>query len=498
MISVELNKKVRHGTKWSFIAEVSSKLMIPITTMVLARILTPEMFGIVTTIVMIISFAEMIADSGFQKFLVQREFFTIEEKEECTNVAFWTNLFIAFTMWGLIVIFSEQLASLVGNPGFGHVISIAGISLPLTAFSSIQMALLKRDFDFKSIFYVRLIGDFIPIFITIPLAFIFNNYWALIIGTIATNISNVIIFTIRSKWKPKLLYDFKVLKKMFSFSSWSLVEEITIWSTLYIGTFLVSSFLSLYYLGIYRNSMGIVNQIMAIIAGATMPIVFSTLSRLQDQPGKIIYVFLKFQRLVAIFVLPLGVGIFMYRDILTYLLLGNQWNEASEFIGLWGLMSSLTIVFGYLSSELYRALGKPKLSVLAQVLYLLFLIPVLIITSQISFSALYIARSLLIVVSIFIDMFFVWFAIKINPIKLLSNVFPLIISSCLMGLFAFGLRQLSQNIYLVIVSIVLCIIFYFSIIMIFKNIRHELIKVIKPFLKLDIKVFNRSKTLEKN
>lgn len=161
-------------------------------------------------------------------------------------------------------------------------------------------------------------------------------------------------------------------------------------------------------------------------------------------------------------------------------------------------MSSLTIVFGYLSSELYRALGKPKLSVLAQVLYLLFLIPVLIITSQISFSALYIARSLLIVVSIFIDMFFVWFAIKINPIKLLSNVFPLIISSCLMGLFAFGLRQLSQNIYLVIVSIVLCIIFYFSIIMIFKNIRHELIKVIKPFLKLDIKVFNRSKTLEKN
>lgn len=498
MISVELNKKVRNGTKWSFIAEVFSKLMIPITTMVLARILTPEMFGIVTTIVMIISFAEMISDAGFQKFLVQREFSTLKEKEESTCVAFWTNIFIAFTMWGLIVIFSEQLASLVGNPGFGHVISIAGISLPLTAFSSIQMALLKRDFDFKSIFYVRLIGDFIPIFITIPLALIFNNYWALIIGTIATNISNVIIFTIRSKWKPKLFYDFKVLKKMFSFSSWSLVEEITIWSTLYIGTFLVSSFLSLYYLGIYKNAMGIVNQIMAIIAGASMPIVFSTLSRLQDEPGKIVYVFLKFQRLVAIFVLPLGVGIFMYRDILTYLLLGNQWNEASEFIGLWGLMSSLTIVFGYLSSELYRALGKPKLSVLAQVLYLLFLIPVLIITAQISFSALYIARSLLIVVSIFIDMFFVWFAIKINPIKLLSNVFPLIISSCLMGLFAFGLRQLSQNIYLVIVSIVLCIIFYFSIIMIFKNIRHELINVIKPFLKLDIKVFNRSKTLEKN
>ena len=387
MINVDIHKKIRNGTKWSLIAEVSAKIMTPITTMILARILAPEVFGVVTTIVMIISFGEMIADAGFQKFLVQRQFTTDKDKEKSATVAFWTNLFIAFIMWGFILMYSDQLATLVGNPGFGHVLSIAAISLPLTSLFSVQMALFKRDFDFKSIFYARLMGVCIPVIITIPLAFMFTNYWALIIGTIATNLSNVIILTIRSKWKPNLFYDFNVLKEMFSFSSWSLLEEITIWTTLYVGTFLVSSYLNMYYLGLYKNAMGIVNQIMALVAGATMPIIFSALSRLQDDRELFVNVFLKFQRVVSMFVLPLGVGIFIYRDIITNILLGNQWMEVSEFIGLWALMSSLTIVFGYISSEVYRSLGKPKLSVLAQVLYLIVLVPVLIVTAQMSFEA---------------------------------------------------------------------------------------------------------------
>ena len=65
-----LEKKMANATKWSSMAEVASKLISPIVNMVLARLLTPSAFGIVATVTMIITFAEIFQDAGFQKYLI--------------------------------------------------------------------------------------------------------------------------------------------------------------------------------------------------------------------------------------------------------------------------------------------------------------------------------------------------------------------------------------------------------------------------------------------
>ena len=69
-----LNKKIVNATKWSAIAEVMGKLVAPISSMVLARLLTPEAFGVVATLSMIIAFVEMFTDAGFQKYIIQQPF----------------------------------------------------------------------------------------------------------------------------------------------------------------------------------------------------------------------------------------------------------------------------------------------------------------------------------------------------------------------------------------------------------------------------------------
>ena len=70
----ELSNKVAKAAKWSAYAEVIGKLVGPITTMVLARVLTPDAFGVVTTLTMIIAFAEIFTDAGFQRYIIQHEF----------------------------------------------------------------------------------------------------------------------------------------------------------------------------------------------------------------------------------------------------------------------------------------------------------------------------------------------------------------------------------------------------------------------------------------
>lgn len=91
----QFHRKIASAAKWSSITEIIAKIMVPLMNMILARILAPEAFGVIATITMIISFAEMFTDAGFQKYLVQHEFKSEKNKHDNANVAFWTNFIIS-------------------------------------------------------------------------------------------------------------------------------------------------------------------------------------------------------------------------------------------------------------------------------------------------------------------------------------------------------------------------------------------------------------------
>lgn len=360
----ELNNKVVNATKWSAYAEIIGKLVGPITTMVLARVLTPEAFGVVTTLTMIIAFAEIFTDAGFQRYIIQHEFKSDEDKDKSINVAFWSNLIMSLLLWGLISIFSEPLATLVGNSGLGIVLVVACVSIPLEAFSSIQMAVFKRSLDFKSLFYRRLAATLIPLFITIPLALWLRSYWALVFGTISINLANAIILTFHSPWKPRFYFSWFRLKEMLSFSIWSVFDAVLIWCTSYVEILFIANMLNSYYLGIYKTSMTTVGQFTSIVTAAVLPVIMPALARTQHDYVTMRQMILKMQKYISILLLPLGVGIFLFSGLVTQIMLGNQWQEAVPYIGIWALMEVITIIFSRFCSNIYPAIGKPKLSVI--------------------------------------------------------------------------------------------------------------------------------------
>jgi PST family polysaccharide transporter len=106
-MSENLNSKIVNATKWSTITEVMAKLVAPISSMVLARLLTPEAFGVVATLNMVIAFAEIFTDAGFQKYLIQQPFKDADDRDKDTNVAFWTHLLMSCLLRGIIAIFAE-------------------------------------------------------------------------------------------------------------------------------------------------------------------------------------------------------------------------------------------------------------------------------------------------------------------------------------------------------------------------------------------------------
>lgn len=476
-MSESLNDKVKTATGWSTVGEVAAKLVTPISSMVLARLLTPEAFGVVTTLTMIITFAEIFTDAGFQKYLIQHQFIDAKDRDESTNVAFWSNLVMSLVIWGVISIFSSPLAALVGNPGLGHVLIIACVSIPLEAFSSIQMALYKRNLDFKTLARVRIVSALVPLLVTVPLAIWLRSYWALVVGTIIVNIVNAGLLTVFSRWRPRFYYSFAKLKEMFSFTVWSMVEAISIWLTSYVDVFIVGTVLSQYYLGLYKTSSSLVGQIMGLVTAVTTPVLFSALSRLQNDSVEFQGLFFRFQKLVGLLVIPLGVGIFIFQDFATALFLGEQWTDAAGFVGLWGLTSSVTIVLSHYCSEVYRAKGKPRLSVLAQFLHIIVLWPTILIAVKHGFQTLYIARSLVRLELIAVNLCIMGWIIKVPVGKMFTNILPSCIASACMMLVC--LLPATRSIWLNIVHIIIASLVYFVVVMIFREEREALAQLPK-------------------
>ena len=390
----EIYGKLGQATKWASLAEIVAKLITPITNAVLARILVPEAFGVVATLTLVVSFAEIFTDAGFQKYLVQHEFKDSEDLEISTNVAFWTNLAFSLLIWGGIACFATPITNMVGSPGCESAVIAMCLQIPLLAFSSVQMARYRRAFDFKGLFVARIATAFVPLIVTVPLAMHFRSYWALVVGTLTRDILKAVVLTVRSKWRPGFKYSYSKLKDMFSFSIWTMVENLTIWFSCNADVFIVSIVLNSFYLGLYKTTISTVSSIIVLINASTAPVLFSALSRCQDDERTFKEVFYRFQRMVAFIILPLGSGIFVYRELVTQILLGSQWVETADFLGMWTLVNALTVVFHNYNSEACRSKGKPKLSVLIQILHIAAVVPVVMLFADKGYRVLTTARSL--------------------------------------------------------------------------------------------------------
>lgn len=461
---MEKNKDIVRGmanaTKWSILSEIIAKLIVPITNMVLSRILAPEVFGVIATITMITSFADMLTDAGFQKYLIQHQFKSKKELFQNANVSFVSNFVTSLLIWIVIALFRNQIAESLGSPGFGAALSIASLQLPVTALSSIQMAIYKRNLNFKTLFARRIVSIILPFFITIPLAISGFQHWSLIIGTLIGNIANAIILTIYSEWKPKLFFKLSILKKMLNFSIWSLVESLTVWLSANIDTFIIGIIMTQYHLGLYKNSINMINSIMSIITMSFTPVLISGISRLQSDEIKYKQVFYKAQKLIAWIVFPIGVGIFLYRELAVSILFGKKWVEAAGIIGIAALIIPFKISISSLVSICYISKGKPKISALSQLLYIIPLVPVSITALNKGFWTFVIVRNLFTFELLFVNLLLINFVMKISAFKMCKNIIKPILSSLLMCLVYILISKISSLFIWNIISIIICAFVY--------------------------------------
>ena len=466
-----LESRIVTATKWSALTEIASKLISPIAGMILARLLTPEAYGAVATTTIIISFAELFTDAGFQKYIIQHNFEDTDDRNKSVNVAFWSNMVMSLIIWAIIIVFRSPIAQIVGSPGLETAIVVACVAIPLNSFASIQKAIFKRSLNFRTPFIARVIGLIITFFITIPLAIWLRSYWALIISKIVNCAFAAVFFTIKSNWNPSLYYSFKRLKQMLSFCSLLITNSVLTWFTTYIDIFIVSRQFDQHTLGIYKTSITRANSALAIISASIIPLLLPTFSKLKDDLPQLRNTMLKMQKYLSVILLPTGFILFLYSDIITRIYLGSQWTEAAPLIGTWALIHSFSLLISRFCSNTYVAIGKPHISLLLQILFAAILIPTVLIAVNYGFQTLFVSRTFTKLWLIIMHLITIYLLIKQSPFKIIGNILPELLGCIIMTIMSYALGMVSNSSIWQVISMLICLTTYFGILLIQKQER---------------------------
>lgn len=475
-----MSEKVSMAIKWSFLTELVVKIISPITNMILARILIPSDFGVIATLTMITTFADMFTDSGFQKYIIQHKFDDDNEKSKYISVAFWTNLIISVFFCLFIIIFSGALASFLGIYEHKNAIQVYSIILILTSFSSIQYGIYKKNLEYKKLGIIRIFTKISPLLVTIPLALLKFGYWSLVIGNIFSELITALFLMLWTNQKIKFYYNFQYLKNMFNFCAPALLEVLSSWMVANVAVFIIGQNLGNYYLGIYKTSITTVNQIVSIITASTISIIFSKLSEEQFDDRKFIKTLYSFQRKIGIFTIPLGFCIWMYRDFLTYILLGNGWIEASYLIGLWGFIMCESVIFADLCSIAIISKGKPIYVFISNMIQVILLCIILNLYKEFSFNSVVLVLSIIRVQLILTHTIFSKFVSELKIIIMISNIKYILFASLIMFILSSIFNTIFTNVILEgIFGGFFSIIIYFSVLLFFKDFRKDVYSLFK-------------------
>lgn len=475
--------KIINATKWSVICEVIAKIISPITTMVLARILATKVFGIVASITAVTSLADLLTDAGFNAYIIQHQFENEIEKKNTFTVCFWSNFVISIILFIVIFFNRTEFSALVGASGYDEVLVVASLVLPLTSISSIEQAIMKKELRFKNVGLIKVISKLVPFITTIPLALMGMEYWSLIIGTLIGEVINVLLCLKYGGFIPSLFYSFAYLRNIFSFSIWAFLESILEWLISNIAILFLGTLYGIYYLGVFKTGINIISQITMSAYALYANVYKSAIAKEQNNPDSFRQIFYNFQKYTSILSIPVCVGAFLYRDLITNILLGDKWFEASMLIGTWGLVSMMSVAFGNFYSDAIRAKGHPEKLVYIDVVYLTAIIIILFNADKMDFQQF---CNFFCAVKIIQPLLQIMVGQKICKVKfwnMINNCRPHIIAAGVMFAVVIGFKWNTYGDVVQILTIAVCIVIYFVVLILFYPERKMLIQYIKDILK---------------
>lgn len=198
---------------WSFLEQGSAKLVALIVQIVLARLLTPEAFGVLAILLVVTQVADSIAQSGLGMALIQKT----DADANSYSTGWWLSLGIAVLLYIIILLSAPLLASFYNMAELCDYLRVLGVVVILNSANSIQRSFLQKQLDFRGIFRVSLIAIILSGAVGICFAYIGFGVWALVMQSVAQSAFTLIAMLFVVPWKPSLVFNRNEAHELFSY-----------------------------------------------------------------------------------------------------------------------------------------------------------------------------------------------------------------------------------------------------------------------------------------
>ena len=194
----EVTKAAWHGMIWRFLERCSSQIVSLIVSIVLARLLLPEEYGIIAMTMIFIALSEVFVTGGLGAALIQKSKYNEIE----FSTMFWASVVFSIFLYAVLFLTAPAISSFMHTPALTVVLRVLGLRLPISAMNSIQQAYVSQQMIFKKFFFSTLSGTTVSGIIGIVMAYTGFGVWSLVAQNFSMTIVNTAVLNFIITWRP--------------------------------------------------------------------------------------------------------------------------------------------------------------------------------------------------------------------------------------------------------------------------------------------------------
>ena len=337
MAEQSLKDKTVKGVGWSAADAFLGQGVTFIVGLVLARLLSPEEYGLIGIVTIFTTIMFGVVDSGFSSALIRK--LKVTDEDYCT--LFIVNMAMSVLMYALLFACAPAIAHFFERPQLVSLCRVMGLLLIFQALSIVQYTILSRNIDFKTKTKASLISAIVSGVIGIVMAFIGYGVWSLVAQQLSKQLLYSVCLWVLNKWWPKIKFSIESFKYMWGFGWKLLLSGLLdrIWAQLY--QTVVGKFYSPATLGQYSRAKEYASVFSSNLTSIVQRVSYPVLSQVQDDTTRMISAYRRVIKttmfVTAICMISLGA----VSEPLIYCLIGPQWHQAATFLPLICITMSL-------------------------------------------------------------------------------------------------------------------------------------------------------------
>ena len=332
--SKHTKEKVAGGLFWTFSERAAAQLVSTIVGIVLARILAPEDYGVLSIILVLINFCDLFVTNGFGAALVQKKVAT----ELDFNTAFIISLILSLILYGVLYVCAPFVAIFYNKEILTPAIRVLGLRVIITAVNTIQHAGIRRAMQFRKFFFSTLIGTLISCVVGIIMAIKGFGAWALIAQYMTNTAIDTFVLSVTNPWRPKAEFSKESAKWIFSYGGKVLATNLTFSIGGEIRSLAIGKVFGAADLAFYNQGAKYPNIMVSNINTAIQEVMLPTFSRVQDDIKELKRILRRSISVEAFVLSPVLLGFFAISATFVSVILTDKWAEAIPYIQIFSLL----------------------------------------------------------------------------------------------------------------------------------------------------------------